>query len=183
MDKYCYNGLLWFGQGEDVKIFDADSGKELLEHTLSERKDEIELPPLELPYIIESQYYMEDAGDIVTILSDRTFQKVNNGPSYGFGCWTGTESLPMLLSKDQNAVLLSWHYVTHSFEYEGETWYAGGNGYGYYSDCASVNRLDISSYGPFSEDATENYKLGIIQKATAALNIIYNKNVPIPQSL
>lgn len=43
-DKYCYHSLLWFGQGEDVKIFDADSGEELLEYTLSERKDEIDLP-------------------------------------------------------------------------------------------------------------------------------------------
>lgn len=44
MDKYCYHGLLWFGQREDVKIFDSDTGEELLEHTLSERVDEIELP-------------------------------------------------------------------------------------------------------------------------------------------
>lgn len=50
MDKYCYHGLLWFGQGEDVKIFDADSGEELLEHTLSERVDEIELPEY-TPYV------------------------------------------------------------------------------------------------------------------------------------
>ena len=42
-DKYCYHGLFWFDQGEDVKIFDADSGDELIEYTLSERKDEIEL--------------------------------------------------------------------------------------------------------------------------------------------
>lgn len=46
-DKYCYHGLLWFGQGEDVKIFDSDSGEELLEHTLSERNDEIEIPNTE----------------------------------------------------------------------------------------------------------------------------------------
>ena len=42
-EKYYYHGLLWFSQGEDVKIFDADNGDELIEYTLSERKDEIEL--------------------------------------------------------------------------------------------------------------------------------------------
>ena len=64
MDKYCYHGLLWFGQGEDVKIFDSDSGEELLEHTLSERKDEIELPPGPLEYDTSSPYYMENADDL-----------------------------------------------------------------------------------------------------------------------
>lgn len=183
MDKYCYHGLLWFSQGEDVKIFDADSGEELVEHTLSERMDEIELPYHELPYDTSSPYYMENANDVVTKLYSRTFTKANYGPSYGYGCWSGVDTIPVLLSKDQNAVLLSWHYVTHSFEYEDETWYVGGNGYGFDSDCASINRLDVSMYGPFSSDSTDTYKLSIIQKATAALNIIYNKNVPIPQSL
>ncbi len=45
MDKYCYNGLLWLAQGEDVNIYDAESGDLLVEDfTLTERKDEIELP-------------------------------------------------------------------------------------------------------------------------------------------
>lgn len=45
MDKYCYNGLLWLAQGEDVNIYDAESGDLLVEDfTLTERKDTIELP-------------------------------------------------------------------------------------------------------------------------------------------
>ena len=183
MDKYCYNGLLWLAQGEDVNIYDAESGDLLVEDfTLSDRKDTIELP--ELPYKKDSSYYMDNAGEVVTVLRDRTFTKVNAGPSYGYGCWSGVDTTPVLLSMDQNAVLLSWHYVTHSFNYDGQTWYTGGNGYGFENDdCASVNRLDISSYGPFSTDPTDTYKLPIIQKATAALNVITGKNIPIPQSL
>lgn len=179
MDKYCYHGLLWFGQGEDVKIFDSDSGEELLEHTLSEQTDEIELPP---EYDTSSPYYMDTAGTVVTDLNGRVFTKVNDGPSYGYGDWDGAECHPVLLSKDPNAVILSWHWVTHSFTYDGETWYAGGNGYGFNHDWATVNRLDISSYAPFSTDSTDTYHLPIIQKATAALNIITGKHEPIPQS-
>ena len=45
MDKYCYKGLLWFAQGEDVNIYDAESGDLLVEDfALTERKDTIELP-------------------------------------------------------------------------------------------------------------------------------------------
>lgn len=65
-DKYCYYGLLWFGQGEDVKIFDSDSGKELLEHTLSERKDEIELPIL-VPKHIYGQFISAAQGSNVRV--------------------------------------------------------------------------------------------------------------------
>ena len=181
MDKYCYTGLLWLAQGEDVNIYDAESGDLLVEDfTLTERKDTIELPG---PYVITSPYYMDKAGDVVTNLNGRVFTKVNPGPSYGYGYWDGRICDPVLLSMDENAVLLSWHYVTHSFEYDNKIWYTGGNGYGYNYDYATVNRLDISSYGPFSTDPTDNYKLANIQKATVALNIIYNKNIPIPQSL
>ena len=179
-DTYVKQDLFWFSQGEDIKIFDPDTGTELLGYALGDRKDEIELPG---DYITESVYYMEEAGTTVTNLNGRIFTKSNDGPSYGYGYWDGTYSTPVLLSMDQNAVQLSWHYVTHSFTYDGKTWYAGGNGYGFDADCASVNRLDISSYAPFSTDPTDTYKLPTIQKAIAALNIIYHKNIPIPQSV
>lgn len=45
MDKYCYNGLLWFSQGEDVNIYNVESGNLLINNfSLTERKDTIELP-------------------------------------------------------------------------------------------------------------------------------------------
>lgn len=40
---YGYLGLFWFEEGEDVKIFDVETGTELTEHTLDKRSDEIEI--------------------------------------------------------------------------------------------------------------------------------------------
>lgn len=45
--KNAYKGLFWFSPGEDVKIFDAESGEELVEHSLSEYEDVIKLPKRE----------------------------------------------------------------------------------------------------------------------------------------
>lgn len=65
-EKYCYHGLFWFGQGENVKIFDADSGDELIEHTLSERTDEIELP-IPVPKHIYGQFTSAAQGSNVRV--------------------------------------------------------------------------------------------------------------------
>lgn len=43
-DTYCYHGMFFFSHSEDVKIFDSESGEELLEHSLDEYVDTIELP-------------------------------------------------------------------------------------------------------------------------------------------
>lgn len=42
-NDYGYLGLFWFEEGEDIKIFDAETGTELTEHTLDKRSDEIEI--------------------------------------------------------------------------------------------------------------------------------------------
>ena len=177
-NRYCFNGLLWFDFRDRVKISDAKTGEVLVNsYRLWDPAETIEIPG---DYNTHSPYYMEDIGDIVTDLNGRVFTKVNAGPSYGYGYWDGSSCNPVLLSMDQNAVTLSWHYVTQEFEYDGKTWYTGGNGYGFDYDYATVNRFDISSYAPFSTDSTDTYKLPNVQKAYAALNIIYNKNHPIP---
>jgi hypothetical protein len=182
MDKYCYHGLLWFGQGEDVKIFDANSDRELIEHTLSERIDEIEVPRAELPYDTSSPYYFEGTGQF-TAFGGRSYQKTNAGSAYCLCQYNGTSCSPVLLSKDQNCVKENYPSFEHSFEYLGETWWTGGNQYGFSSNYSTAPRyMDISAYGPFSSSSADDYRLPIIQKAIVSLNIIYNENVPIPQS-
>ena len=183
-DKYCYHGLLWLAQGENVNIYDAESGDLLVEDfALTERKDTIELPKPEFPYIVTSPWYRYENG-VYTTISGRTFAKTNAGDGYVIALYAQSATGPMLLSMDQNCVKTNNPSYEHSFEYDGKTWWTGGNQYGFGGSYSNVPYyMDISSQGPYSSSSADNYRLPIIQKSTAALNIIYNKNVPIPQSL
>lgn len=44
-DRYAYHGLFWFSPGEDIKVLDSLSGEELVEKTLDDFVDIIEIPP------------------------------------------------------------------------------------------------------------------------------------------
>ena len=173
MDKYCYNGLLWLAQGEDVNIYDAESGDLLVEDfTLTERKDTIELP---IGYVKSSPYYMDSTSDKVTF-GGRDYPKANTIPSYGTAYhrsdnWT----CPMFISMDPNGVKGTGYAPSGDYagtvEFNGATWYISGPGAaltGDYSNSASPT-LASWTYGSFAKknvgrgDYSEEAALKLLQ--------------------
>ena len=183
-----HSELLFFSQGEDIDILDVDQGITLVDnYTLTNTKDTIEVAkPFE--YLTSSPYYFTGTGTFTTI-SGRRYNKTNAGPGYVFAYYNGTSSNPMLLSRLYECIKTTnstGTVATHEFqfEYDGYIWWAGGFKYGFSGNSKSSDHyIDISAYAPWSQDSSDNYRLQHTQMATAALNIVYNKNIPIPQSL
>ena len=183
-NKYCYTGLIWLADGEDIDVVDKTTDKMLINsYILSDYKDTIELPSPPGAYDTYSAYYMRGNG-VYTNISGRDFAKTNVGDGYVIAAYDGNSTGPMLLSMSRDSVATNNPSFEHSFTYDGNTWWTGGNQYGFTGNFYEVPYfMGLDMYGPFSTDSTDNYKLRCIQMATAALNVIYRKYIPIPDSM
>ena len=167
-DTYCYQGLLFFEDGEDVKIFDAESGEELIEHTLDEYQDEIELPEL---WLVDSPYYIYDVQNAFAI-NGRNYRKTIAGEAYGCGMLFSSygKGLPMFVSTEPDFVKYTTD-VGGAFEqratcsYRGKTWYISGGEYGFnYGDSVNpATSLFTSSDTEYHENSWSNYGLEFLQ--------------------
>lgn len=170
MDKYCYNGLLWLAQGEDVNIYDAESGDLLVEDfTLTERKDTIELP-MGFQWITNSPYYFEHQNTGVQF-GGRTYYKSNNIPCYGAAIyrsdgWTAVAYVAL----DPNGVVGGGNYgPTGSYgpiQYMGLDWYMSGPGSALYGDQRSSANVALEVSYPVDQNGASctAASLALLQK-------------------
>ena len=162
-DTYAYHGLLWFEPDEDIKIYDVESGEELLEYTLDELIDEIELPTIPEPdYDVTSPYYMEETGAFALLYYySRTYYKLNEGPAYAFCCYDGTDTHAILISLESNNTVYRVNNYqppanTFTVTLNNKTWYVDGFSYsepGNYSEGHTDHYINISSGAPYSSHA------------------------------
>lgn len=128
---------------------------------------------MSLPYLEDSPYYFDQTGQF-TNFGGRSFTKTNTGPAYCAAVWNGSETFPLLISKDQNCVKTNNPSYEHEIEFQGETWWCGGFRYGFATNYASASRyMDVTSYAPFPSG--EDGRKAI---ALAALDIIYDGYEP-----